>query len=161
MADRDDALLEKVLDDVKPTPEELYRDMRKDLRDGSVIEVLVGAAEHASGVRRLWKALRHDAPAPAETAQRRQLAPGGAARAQVFKTHYAGHAGKLSFARIWSGTIADGAQLGVGREAGRDHCVRASGRRADRRHVVARRAAGGAAVPTALATGLCDGGFHD
>ena len=111
LADRDDVLLEKVLDDVKPTPEELYRDMRKDLCDGAVIEVLVGAAEHANGVRRLWKTLRHDAPEPGETATRRAVSADGAALAQVFKTAYAGHTGKLSYARIWRGTIADGAQL--------------------------------------------------
>jgi elongation factor G len=123
LADRDDTLLEKVLDDVKPTPEELYRDMRKDLCDGAVIEVLVGAAEHANGVRRLWKALRHDAPDPAETAERRGIVAGGAPRAQVFKTVYAGHTGKLSYSRIWSGTIADGAQLGGTRLGGIYHYV--------------------------------------
>lgn len=111
LADHDDTLLEKVLEDIKPTPEELYRDMRKDLVNGSVIEVLVGAAEHANGVRRLWKALRHDTPDPVETAERRGIVPGGAPRAQVFKTAYAGHTGKLSYARIWAGTISDGAQL--------------------------------------------------
>jgi elongation factor G len=118
LADRDDALLEKVLEDIKPTPEELYRDMRKDLVAGAVIEVLVGGAEHANGVRRLWKALRHDTPAPAETAERREIVPGGAPRAQVFKTAYAGHTGKLSYARVWSGTISDGAQLGGTRLGG-------------------------------------------
>jgi elongation factor G len=118
LADRDDALLEKVLEDIKPTPDELYRDMRKDLLAGAVIEVLVGGAEHANGVRRLWKALRHDTPAPAETAERREIVPGGAPRAQVFKTAYAGHTGKLSYARVWSGTISDGAQLGGTRLGG-------------------------------------------
>jgi elongation factor G len=121
LADRDDALLEKVLDDVKPTPEELYRDMRKDLVAGAVIEVLVGAADNAHGVRRLWKALRHDTPDPAQAAERVGLVPGGAARAQVFKTVYAGHTGKLSYARIWSGTITDGAQLGGTRLGGIYH----------------------------------------
>ncbi|HEY4172520.1 MAG TPA: elongation factor G [Rhodopila sp.] len=118
LADRDDALLEKVLEDIKPTPDELYRDMRKDLCSGAVIEVLVGAAEHAAGVRRLWKALRHDTPDPVETAERRDIIPGGAARAQVFKTVYAGHTGKLSYVRMWSGTVADGAQLGGTRLGG-------------------------------------------
>jgi elongation factor G len=118
LADHDDTLLEKVLEDIKPTPDELYRDMRKDLLAGTVIEVLVGAAENANGVRRLWKALRHDTPDPAETAERREIVPGGAARAQVFKTVYAGHTGKLSYARIWSGTISDGAQLGGTRLGG-------------------------------------------
>ena len=39
-------------------------------RPARSIEVLLGAAEHASGVRRLWKALRHDTPTAAETAAR-------------------------------------------------------------------------------------------
>ena len=118
LADNDDVLLEKVLEDIKPTPEELYRDMRKDLVAGSVIEVLVGAADNANGVRRLWKALRHDTPDPAEAAERRSIVPGGAPRVQVFKTVYAGHTGKLSYARIWSGTLNDGAQLGGTRLGG-------------------------------------------
>jgi elongation factor G len=108
---------------VKPTPEELYRDMRKDLCDGAVIEVLVGAAEHANGVRRLWKALRHDAPSPSETAGRRKIDPNGPPLAQVFKTVYAGHTGKLSYARVWSGTVQDGAQLGGTRLGGIYHYV--------------------------------------
>ncbi|MDR3533415.1 MAG: elongation factor G [Rhodopila sp.] len=123
LADRDDTLLEKVLEDVKPTPDELYRDMRKDLLDGAVIEVLVGAAEATHGVRRLWKALRHDTPAPAETAARKAIDQRGPALAQVFRTAYAGHTGKLSYARIWSGTIPDGAQLGGTRLGGINHFV--------------------------------------
>ncbi|HET6605174.1 MAG TPA: elongation factor G [Rhodopila sp.] len=111
LADRDDELLEKVLEDIRPTPEELYRDMRKDLHNGSVIEVLLGAADHAHGVRRLWKALRHDTPQAGDTAERHAIKADGPALAEVFKTAYAGHTGKLSFARIWRGTIADGSQL--------------------------------------------------
>lgn len=113
LADHDDVLLEKVLEDIKPTPEELYRDMRKDLLAGAVIEVLLGSAEHAAGVRRLWKALRHDTPLPAETAERKGIALNGMALAQVFKTAYAGHTGKLSYARVWSGSIQDGGTLGA------------------------------------------------
>jgi elongation factor G len=118
LADRDDALLEKVLEDVKPTPEELYRDMRKDLLTGSVIEVLLGAAENANGIRRLWKALRHDTPNAAETADRKGIEVEGPPLAQIFKTYYAGHAGKLSYARIWRGTIKDGTTLGGTRLGG-------------------------------------------
>jgi elongation factor G len=111
LADHDDALLEKVLEDMKPTPEELYRDIRKDLLAGDVIEVLIGAAENANGVQRLWKALRHDTPEAAETAERKGIDAAGPALAQVFKTAYAGHTGKLSYARIWRGEIKDGATL--------------------------------------------------
>ncbi len=112
LADHDDALLEKVLEDLKPTPDELYRDMRKDLLAGAVIEVLLGSAENANGVRRLWKALRHDTPEAAETVARKAIDADGPSLAQVFKTVYAGHTGKLSYARVWRGAIKDGAVLG-------------------------------------------------
>ncbi len=111
LADHDDALLEKVLEDMKPTPEELYRDMRKDLLAGNAIEVLIGSAENLNGVQRLWKALRHDTPGAVETAARKGIDPAGPPLAQVFKTVYAGHTGKLSYARIWRGGIEDGAML--------------------------------------------------
>ena len=118
LADNDDTLLEKLLEDIKPTPDELYRDMHKDLLSGSVVEVLLGCAESAGGVRRLWKALRHDTPEAAETADRKAIDANGTALAQVFKTAYVGHTGKLSYARIWSGTIADGATLNGSRLGG-------------------------------------------
>jgi elongation factor G len=118
LADRDDALLEKVLEDVKPTTKEIYNDLRKDLAAGAVIEVMLGSAENAGGVRRLWKALRHETPTPQETAARKAVAPDGPPLAQVFKTVHAGHTGKLSYARIWRGTIKDGVTLGGTRLGG-------------------------------------------
>ena len=118
LADHDDVLMEKVLEDLKPTPEELYRDMRKDLLAGSIIEVMLGAAENANGVRRLWKALRHDTPHAAETADRKAIDAEGPPLVQVFKTVYAGHTGKLSYARVWRGEFKDGATLGGTRLGG-------------------------------------------
>ena len=118
LADNDDVLLEKVLEDIKPTPEELYRDMRKDLLAGAVIEVLARCRRTR---QRRAPPVEGAAPRhadPAETAERRGIVPDGAPRAQVFKTVYAGHTGKLSYARVWSGTIADGAQLGGTRLGG-------------------------------------------
>ena len=72
---------------------------------------MLGCAENASGVRRLWKALRHDTPDAAETADRKAIDANGRPLAQVFKTAYAGHTGKLSYARVWRGSITDGATL--------------------------------------------------
>ena len=118
LADRDDALLEKVLEDVKPTTSEIYGDLRKDLAAGAVVEVLLGSAENSGGVRRLWKALRHDAPMATETAERKGIDADGAPIAQIFKTVHAGHTGKLSYARVWRGTIKDGATLGSTRLGG-------------------------------------------
>jgi len=118
LADHDDELLEKVLEDVQPSTDEIYRDLRKDLAAGNVIAVLLGAAEPAGGIRRLWKALRHDAPATQETAAPRGIAADGPPLAQVFKTVHAGHTGKLSYARIWRGTIKDGVTLAGSRLGG-------------------------------------------
>ncbi len=118
LADRDDALLEKVLEDVKPTTSEIYSDLRKDLAAGAVVEVLLGSAENSGGVRRLWKALRHDAPMAKETAERKGIDADGPPIAQIFKTVHAGHTGKLSYARVWRGTIKDGATLGGTRLGG-------------------------------------------
>ena len=123
LADRDDVLLEKVLEDIRPTPEELYLDMRKDLVAGAVIEVMLGAGEASHGVRRLWKALRHDTPTGAETCDRKMIEAEGPPLAQIFRTEYAGHTGKLSYARIWRGEIKDGVTLGGTRLGGIYHFV--------------------------------------
>lgn len=118
LADHDDVLLEKVLEDVKPTTAEIYGDLKKDLAAGAVVEVLLGSAENAGGVRRLWKALRHDTPMAHETAERKGVDAEGPPLAQIFKTVHAGHTGKLSYARIWRGAIKDGATLGGTRLGG-------------------------------------------
>jgi elongation factor G len=111
LADHDDVLMEKILEDVTPTREEIFGQLHKDISDDAIAEVLLGAAEHENGVRRLWKALRHDVPLAMRTAERRGIAADGGPLAQIFKTQYAGHTGKLSFARVWRGTIKDGATL--------------------------------------------------
>ncbi len=123
LADHDDVLLEKVLEDVKPTTAEIYADLRKDLAASAVIEVLLGSADNAYGVRRLWKALRHDTPFCAETAERHGIGTDGPPLVQVFKTVHAGHTGKLSYARIWRDAIKDGVTLGSSRLGGIYHFV--------------------------------------
>jgi len=111
LADHDDLLLEKVVEDAIPTPEDLYRPLHADLCAGAMDAVLFGAAETQAGIRRLWKALRHDVPDPLESAARRGIAPEGGLLAQIFKTVHTGQSGKLSYARLWRGTLKDGATL--------------------------------------------------
>lgn len=118
LADHDDALLEKVVEDAVPTPEDLYRPLHADVAAGALDPVLLGAAERRHGVLRLWKALRHDAPSPEVTAARRGVAPEGEPLAQVFRTVHAGHGGKLSYVRIWRGTLKDGATVNGARIGG-------------------------------------------
>jgi elongation factor G len=118
LADHDDTLLEKVLEGVAPSPAEIYERLQKDSAAGAIAGVLLGAADRNHGIQRLWKALRHDTPEPDETAARLAIDADGPPLLQVFKTSYAGHAGKLSYARIWRGTVRDGATLEAGRIGG-------------------------------------------
>ncbi len=112
LADHDDALMEKVLEDLVPSAEEIYRPLHAGEVHGQVVSVLLGSAEHAGGIQRLWKALRHDVPGLAETRERLAIDAAGEACAQVFRTLHAGHAGRLSYARIWRGPVKEGAPLG-------------------------------------------------
>ncbi len=118
LADHDDALLEKLLEDVTPTPAEIYAQLKADIAADLLVEVLLGAAERGAGVQRLWKALRHDTPDAAATALRKGIAPEGPPLAQVFRTVHAGHAGKLSLSRVWRGVVRDGASLSGQRVGG-------------------------------------------
>lgn len=119
LADFDDDLLEKLLEDVVPSQEEVYQQLTKTLRGRQVTPVFLGAAEHDNGVRRLLKTLRHEVARPSDTAERLGIDAGdGKALAQVFKTYHASHAGKLSLTRVWRGEITDGMTLNGGRVGG-------------------------------------------
>ncbi len=118
LADHNDALLEKLIEEVAPSTQEIYAQLRADLAADAVVEVLLGNAETDNGIQRLWKALRHDTPSAEETAQARGVAPGSEPVAQVVRSIHAGHAGKLSIARIWRGTLKDGVTLGGTRLGG-------------------------------------------
>jgi elongation factor G len=118
LADFDDELLEQLLEDVQPSKEEIYKHLTQDLRKALIVPVFVGAATLDHGVRRLWKALRHEAPLPTETAARLGIAESGEALAQVIKTYHLPHTGKLSLSRVWRGAISEGMTLNGVRVAG-------------------------------------------
>jgi elongation factor G len=119
LADFDDKLLEQLLEDVQPSKAEIYRHLTQNLSSDRIVPVFLGSALFDHGVRRLWKALRHEAPAVAQTAARLGLTdPGKETVAQVIKTYHAPHSGKLSLVRIWNGTVTDGMTLGGVRVAG-------------------------------------------
>jgi len=110
LSDFDDALLEKLLEDMIPDKNEVYRHLTKDLQEDLIVPVLIGAAEHEHGVRRLMKALRHEVPSAAKTAERLSI-PKGKTVVQIYKTQYVPHIGKLSLIRVWRGAIKDGDML--------------------------------------------------
>ena len=117
LADFDDTLLEQLLEDVVPDTADIYARLQASVADDDVVPVLLGSGETQSGVKRLWKALRHDVPAAGQTAARWGHS-GDDLAIRVFKTYHAPHAGKLSIGRVWTGSVAEGQTLGDLRVSG-------------------------------------------
>jgi len=118
LADFDLELMEKLLEDTIPPTDEVYQQLTKDLRERLVVPVFFGSAEGDHGVRRLLKALRHEAPSPDQTAIRYGIGTDGEFVARVFKTLHAAHTGKLSLVRIWRGELGEGSSLNGKRVGG-------------------------------------------
>jgi elongation factor G len=110
LADFDEHLMEELLSDIEPPRDEVFDDLSKELAQGLVVPVLMGSAEKDNGILRLLKALRHEAPEVAATAERLGLKPGADATLYVLKTFNGSH-GKLSLARVLNGALKDGAVL--------------------------------------------------
>ena len=108
MADFDDALMEMLLSDQTPKADTIFADLIAETRAGQIAPVFFGAALQGNGVRRLLKALRHDAPEPEAAAERLGLTGSGA---YVLKTSHAGQAGKMAYARVFGGPLGDGAEF--------------------------------------------------
>jgi elongation factor G len=107
LADFDDALMEALLSDATPDVNAVFADLVRETHENLIAPLFLGSAQSEGGVARLLKALRHETPGP-ELAQKRLGAAG--AGLYVFKTSYAGQAGKQSYARAF-GKVADGAEL--------------------------------------------------
>jgi elongation factor G len=109
LADYDEHLMEELLGDIEPERDEVMRDLSRELAEGLVVPVLIGSAEGDHGVRRLLKALRHEVPEVSAMAERAGITTGGTV-VRIIKTFHGGH-GRLSLARVISGTLKDGAVL--------------------------------------------------
>ena len=124
LADFDDSLLEKLLEDTIPPTDEIYQHLTENLRADRIVPVFLGAAEHDHGVRRLLKALRHETPEASARAGNLGIDSAGAEPvATVFKTYHMAHTGKLSVARVWAGTVSDGDTLNGERISGMHHLM--------------------------------------
>lgn len=114
LADHDDELLEQLLMDEAPTREKVLQDLARETGDNLGVSVLFGSASSSWGVRRLLKAIRHEAPAPQSTADRLGVADPSL---YVFKIVH-GSIGRLALSRVLGGRIAEGGDL---RDDGGDH----------------------------------------
>ena len=138
LADHDDRLLEQLLEDIPPPRDEVFDDLASELRGGQICPVLLGCASRENGVLRLMKALRHEAPGIAQTAQRLGMTDDKSALAYVMKTTHLQHGGKLSLARILRGKIEDGdSVLSSGGGTARVSGIAAAGVGADSKRTLA------------------------
>ncbi|MFO7478222.1 MAG: elongation factor G [Methyloceanibacter sp.] len=110
LADYDDELMEQLLEDVPPPRDKVFDDLSKEFSDGLICPVLMGSAENGNGILRLLKALRHEAPFVQSTAERLGV-ENTPSCAFVAKTFHTAHGGKLSLARVLTGTFADGTTI--------------------------------------------------
>jgi elongation factor G len=132
LADFDDVLLEKLLEDEVPDMGEVYGNLTRDFQDGHIVPVFFGSAENGHGVQRLLKALRHETPEPAVSAARLGIEASGDAVVQIFKTLNAAGTGKLSLGRVWQGAARDGMTLDGSRVSG---MFRLLGHKQDKRDI--------------------------
>jgi elongation factor G len=117
IADTDDTLMEKVLEDQAITGEELLVGLKSGVAGGTIVPVVCGSGEKNIGMAQLLDLIVEGLPSPLDrppvTAKKPgddevvEIAPDPAApvAALVFKTVLDPFAGKLSIFRVFSGTV--------------------------------------------------------
>jgi len=107
LADHDDELLEQLLMDQAPTREKVLQDLARETGGNLGVSVLFGSAVSSWGVRRLLKAMRHEAPTAHSAADRLGVTDPAL---YVFKVIH-GSIGRLALSRVLGGRIAEGSDL--------------------------------------------------
>ncbi len=117
-SEQDDALMGVFLAEREPTRAELLRGLRAATIGGRLVPVLCGSAFRNKGVRRLLDAIVDFLPSPADVPpvhgvwdgqmMERTADPDGPLAALAFKVQADRHVGKLTFVRVYSGTLRAG-----------------------------------------------------
>ncbi len=108
LADFDDALMEKLLEDQVPSADEIEASLRNDVAETKIVPVFLGAAERDNGTRRLLAHLVELVPPAEAVAARRGVGGDGPAVAQAIKSITGGQGGKLTVCRVFRGALKDG-----------------------------------------------------
>jgi elongation factor G len=116
LADFDDHLLEEIIEDQKPPTEEIYDIATRVLQHHDLLPALLGSARNGSGVLRLMKSLRHEAPDVGVLRDRMDLDSGICAIGCLADN--VKHLGKVVLIRALSDGISAGAKLGGDTAAG-------------------------------------------
>lgn len=112
IAETDEVLMEKYLEEGMLSPEELAEGLRKGVLSGELVPVVVGAALENKGAEQLLDVIARLLPSPlerpafrAEDGSERAPDPEAPAACLVFKTIADPFAGQLSILRVLSGTV--------------------------------------------------------
>lgn len=118
VAETDDTLMEKFLDEGTLTADEIRQGLRVGVRSGVVVPVLAGSSYTSGGIEDLLDAIVDYLPSPADlgpasatkgdTAVELTADASGPLAAVIFKTAADPFVGKLSYFRVISGTMSHG-----------------------------------------------------
>ena len=121
VAETDDDLTLKFLEEERLTAEEIMTGLRTGVRAGAVVPVLTGAATAGAGVEQLLDAIVEYLPAPSDRPPTKAAKggseveispdPAGPLAAFVFKTSADPFVGKLSYFRVFSGTMSSNSEV--------------------------------------------------
>ncbi len=123
LSDYDETLLEKFLEDSEISPEEISAAIRAGTISGGLVPVLNGSAFKNKGVQALLDAVIDYLPSPSDVPAVTGTEPRSGAEANrsaddseplaalAFKIATDPHVGKLTYFRVYSGTLAKGAQV--------------------------------------------------
>lgn len=116
-AETDDALIEKYLEGEELSPQEIIQGLQLSVRQGAIVPVLCGSALRNIGVQALIQAIVDFVPSPAAAGTVTAINPvtnaeevltpdaAGPLAALVFKTMADPYVGRLSYFRVYSGTL--------------------------------------------------------
>ena len=120
-AEGEDALLEKYLESGELSPEELLRGLKSIVRSGAYIPVFCAAGAHEKGIAPLLDAILSLMPSPAEVSaavakgkegeEKLTAIDSGPLAIYVWKTTADPYVGRLTYLRIYSGTLQGDAHI--------------------------------------------------
>jgi len=123
VVESDDELLNKYLEGQEVTAQEVRRALHKATLSGKVVPVLVGSALQNEGVKQLLDVIHDNLPTPLEAGEIKainsetqkeevlKIDENASLAALVFKTTADPYVGKLTYLRIYSGTIFSNSQV--------------------------------------------------
>ncbi len=117
-AENDEVLMDKYFNEGDLTPDEIRKGMRLGIANRDFMPIFCASAKRDMGTKRIMEFIINTAPSPADGPQMLDVEgnevkadPKGPAIVFVFKSSIESHVGEISYFRVVSGKIAEGAEL--------------------------------------------------